>query len=310
MKRLMPTGLITFLQQNPNCQKADLFVINCPNGQPIYATDGQWDITVPSGTPNWSGSTTVFHATQYGRWERGAITSEATFGLTAGTMSLTCIPQQGTSYPGMSVGILNAAFNGLFDAAKVTVYTAYMPAGAANYGNVSHGLETKFGNGTITKIVDINRTKVEFEAADPLYLANQKVPSRLIQTNCPWSYGDGNCNPVGGIKTQTFTAAAGTTAYALIPSSVTGHLAVSTYYTQGVVKCTSGANSGLSQTVKFHSGSGVLTMTFPWLVAPSTGDTFIVTAGCDKSVTTCDQKHGNKIHFGGAIAVPVPDKSF
>ena len=80
-------------------------------------------------------------------------------------MELTCVPQAGTAYPGMSVGILSAALNGLFDAATVTVYTAYMPLGS--YGNVSAGIETKF-SGTITKVSDINRTRVVFECAAPV----------------------------------------------------------------------------------------------------------------------------------------------
>lgn len=48
MKRLMPTTLVEFLQANPNCLRADLIVIELPNGEVIYATDGQFDITVPS----------------------------------------------------------------------------------------------------------------------------------------------------------------------------------------------------------------------------------------------------------------------
>jgi uncharacterized phage protein (TIGR02218 family) len=309
MKRLMPSSLRTFLQNNPNCQKADLFVIVCKNGVTIYVTEGQWDIVVPSGTGGWAGGTTTFSANLYGRWSRGQITSEATFSLQTGTMSLTCVPQQGTQFPGISVGILNAAWNGLFDAASVTVYTAYFAPGASNYGNVSNGLETKFGNATIMKATDINRVSVTFDVADANYLLNLRTPSRTFAANCPWSYGDGNCNPVGGIKTQTFTAASGSTAYVIVPNSVTGNMATNGYYAQGVIKCTSGLNSGLSGTVKLHE-SGSLTMTLPWLVAPAVGDSFIVTAGCDKSVTTCDQKFGNKAHFGGETEVPVPAAAF
>ena len=76
MKRLMPSGLISFLQTTPNCIKADLLVITLLNGQVMHVTEGQFDITVPSGTGGWTGSTTTFSATTYGRWERGAITSE------------------------------------------------------------------------------------------------------------------------------------------------------------------------------------------------------------------------------------------
>ena len=68
MKRLMPSGLISFLQNTShrNVLKADLFAIALPTGTTIYATEGQFDITVPSATGGWTGNTTTFEATQYG----------------------------------------------------------------------------------------------------------------------------------------------------------------------------------------------------------------------------------------------------
>jgi hypothetical protein len=138
MKRLMPPGLITFLQNNRNMMEADLFVITLPTGTTFYVTSGQWDITVPEGAGGWSGPTTTFLATQYGRWSRGTITSEATYNMSGNTMALTCVPQPATAYPGLAVGMLNAALNGLFDAATVTVYTAYFAMG--NYGLLAGGV--------------------------------------------------------------------------------------------------------------------------------------------------------------------------
>lgn len=296
MKRLMPPGLITFLQNTPNCTRADLFAITLPTGTTFYATDGQFDITVPAGTSGWSGSTTTFSAATYGRWERGAITSEASFNLQANSMTLNCTAQQGTSYPGIQVGLLNAALNHLFEPSQVTVYTAYMLP--KHYGNVSHGIETKFF-GYLVKTSNITRTSVEFECGDANYLANEKVPKLLIQADCPFSYGDVNCNPVGGIKTQTFTANNASTVWTLVPNTVSGNLAVADFYTQGIVKCTNGTCGGLSWNVKSQDGSGNIQLESPMIVAPAPGDTFIITAGCDKTLTTCDQKFGNRSHFGG-----------
>ena len=300
MKRLMPSSLITFLQAIPNCLRADLFTIALPTGVNLYATSGQFDISVPSGTPGWTGSTTTFSASTYGVWGRGAITSEASFDLGANTMSLSCIPQQGTQYPGLQVGLLSAAFNGLFDAAQVTVQTAYMPFGS--YGTVTAGIETKFF-GCITSTTDITRTRVEFEAADYLYLLNLKVPTRLMQSNCPWSLCDANCGLAASTYTTSFTAATGSTSTTLIPS--TAFAKSSGYYSQGVVKCLTGTNAGLAQTVKLQDTTGHLLMTLPWLLRPNVGDTFSVIAGCDKTVTTCTSRFSNLLHFGGEPFVPV-----
>jgi uncharacterized phage protein (TIGR02218 family) len=310
MKRLMPSTLITFLQENPNCDKADLFFITLPNGQNIYATEGQFDITVPAATPGWSGGTETFYATEFGRWNRGAITSEASFDLASNSMALTCVPQPGTAYPGLTLGILAAAFNGLFDAATFSVYTAYMPSGG--YGNVSAGIETKFF-GFIEKITDIDRTHVEFECQDPLFLLNQKVPSRIIQPGCPWSFCDQNCTLVAATYTVTFTASPSSTQSTLVASSAFTQAAG--YFNQGVVTCTSGANVGLSQTVKLFDGT-TLEMTLPWLMPVAAGDQYKVIKGCDKSASMCaatilpgGSSVNNLVHFGGEIAVPVPQNA-
>lgn len=303
MKRLMPSGLIVYLAANPNCVRADLITIVLPNGQSLLATDGQLDITVPSGTPGWSGATTTFSASRWGSWSRGAITSDASFDLHSNTMDLTCIPQLGTTYPGVPTGILHAALNGLFDACAITVQTAYMPFGA--YGNVSNGIETKF-SGQITLISDISRNKVVMQCADYLYLLNVKVPTRIIQANCPWGFVDGNCSLAAATYTTNFTASAATTAWVLTPTVAFTQAAG--YYTQGVVKCLTGNNNGLSQAVKLHAG-GTLTVMAPWLFPPAAGDTFSVIAGCDKSVTTCSQKFNNLVHFGGMPFVPPPQSA-
>lgn len=307
MKRLMPAGLITFLQNNRNVVKADCFAITLPTGTVMYVTEGQFDITFKSGTPGWSGGQVTFKAAQYGRWVRGPITSKAGFSVSAETMSLTCVPQQGTAYPGLSVGLLSGALNHLFDAATVWVYTAYMPVG--HYGDVSNGIETKF-QGTITRIPSIGRNKVEFECADPAYLLAMKVPSRLLQTQCGWSFCDTNCTLHVSDYTVNFTAAGGSTSNVLSPTSAFTQAAG--YFAQGVVTCLSGANAGLSQTVKMHA-SGSLTMMVPWLLPISAGDTFSVIKGCDKTLTMCKTTTkpsgaivDNSINYSGVPFAPVP----
>ena len=315
MKRVAPASLWTWLSANPNCERADLIAIGLPTGQTLYVTTGQWDITVPFGTLGWTGNvnpsvgyqTTLFYAAKYGRWTRGAITSEASFKLNSGTMTLTCVSKAGETYPGLSMGMLNAALNGLFDGAQVDVWTAYMPKGA--YGNVSHGIETKFF-GSITKLNKVGRVDMEFECADPFYLMgpSTKVPTRLISSTCPWGFGDSNCNVTGGLAayTKTFTAAAGSTTWVLVPTvAFTGASAAAGYFQQGVVTCLTGNNTGLSQTVKI-SAAGALTMMVPWLMPIQAGDTFSVVAGCDKSLSTCISKFNNRKHNGSALYTPVP----
>jgi uncharacterized phage protein (TIGR02218 family) len=308
MKRLYPSSLKTFLAANPSVIKADCFSAVLPTGTVMNVTEGQFDITVPSGTNGWTGATTTFHASTFGKWERGAITSEASFGLEANSMKLTCYPQQSTAYPNITLGILGAAFNGLFDACLVSAYTVYMPFG--QYGVVTAGVETKFV-GLIEKITNIDRTHVEFEVQDPFYLFNQKIPSRLIQTGCNWSFCDANCTLAAATYTTTFTLKTGSTQTTLTP--VTAFTQPAGWATQGKVTCTAGNNVGLSQTVKLHDSSGNLEMIVPWILPVAAGDTYSVIAGCEKSATACSTRVtaaggnvNNLVNFSGAIAVPVP----
>ena len=315
----MPSSLINFLQTvGINCLRADLIAIGLPTGQTLYVTDGQFDITIPFSTPGWAGNedpsigyqTTTFSSSLYGRWTRGAITSEASFALNSNTMTLTLISKSGESYPGLPMGILNAALNGLFDAAQVDVWTAYMPQGG--YGNVSCGIEKKF-TGTITKLNELGRISAVFDCADPLYLLgpSTKIPTRVIQSTCPWSFGDSNCDVAGGANfyTRFFTADAGSTQWVILPTWTGANHSLNVdvpgYFQQGVVTCLTGNNAGLSQSVKI-SAAGAITVMTPWLMPVQAGDTFEVIAGCDKSTTACITRFNNLIHFGGEPYVPVP----
>jgi uncharacterized phage protein (TIGR02218 family) len=266
---------------------------------------GAFTVTVFGGS-----ASQTFYASTWGNWSRGAITSEASTKLAANTMDLTCIPDPTTQYPGLGLGLLSAALNHLFDGATVWVFTAYMPLGG--YGDVSAGIETKW-QGTITSTPEIGRNRVRFQCADPLYLLNMKIPSRLFQANCPWGFTDSNCTLTAADYTVPFTAGGGSTQRILSPSSAFSQS--DGYFTQGVVKCITGANAGLSHTVKVHA-SGNIEVMAPWLLPVTAGDTFSVIKGCDKTLSTCKATKkatgaviDNSINFGGTPFVPVPSSA-
>jgi Phage conserved hypothetical protein BR0599/Uncharacterized conserved protein (DUF2163) len=310
MKRLMPSPLTAFLADNPVVHRADLFVIALPTGFAMCVTDGQWDVTIPAGTPGWAGGLTTFSSYLYGNWTRGAITSEASFNCAAYDMDLTLIARPEVAYPGLGIGILNAAFNHLFDGATVWLFTAYMPLG--QYGNVSNGIETKW-QGTIMKWNPLGRNKVKFECSDPMYMLNVKVPTRLFQSNCSYSFADPRCSLNAENYTVLFNAAAVST-----QTTLSGGLKQADgYFTQGVVTCKQGHNVGLSQTVKAYAG-GVLTLMAPFLMPVAAGDQFSVIKGCDKTPTTCaatTQANGTaepqnwEVRFGGDPFIPPPSSA-
>lgn len=83
------------------------------------------------------------------------------------------------------------------------------------------------------------------------------------------------------------------------------------WFAQGLLKWTSGANTGTVTEVSGHlkqvDGLSALTL---WTRAGRTinvGDTFTVTAGCDKRFATCRQKFSNQLNFRGFPHVPGND---
>jgi uncharacterized phage protein (TIGR02218 family) len=78
------------------------------------------------------------------------------------------------------------------------------------------------------------------------------------------------------------------------------------WFVGGRLVWTSGANSGLSQTVKSHVGPAVsLWEAMPFAI--SAGDAFTVTAGCDKRFATCKTKFANGLNFRGSPLMPGND---
>lgn len=312
MKQLIPTpaSAIGWLQSNPTAIRAHCFAITLPTGETLYATDGQWDLTIPAAlSPTGSGAVT-FLANQYGVWSRGPITSEADYAPNSNTMDLSFIPKMGAMYPGLGIGLLNAAINHLFDGAQVWVWAAYMPQG--EYGNVQV-VETKYF-GYITAMPQCGRLLVKFDVADAFFLLNMKVPVRLFQSACPWQFADENCGLAPNDYTYNIITASGSTSGLLIPNATVPK--ADGYFTQGVAKCLIGANAGLSATIKAHT-SGQMQLIVPFLLPVAAGDEFALIKGCDKTPATCAATTSTsgattpnwKLRFGGTPFLPTPQST-
>lgn len=68
--------------------------------------------------------------------------------------------------------------------------------------------------------------------------------------------------------------------------------------TNGVLTWTTGNNAGLKHEVK-NQLVGEIELFLPTFASIQPGDTFSVTAGCDKTFNTCKTKFNNAINFGG-----------
>lgn len=82
------------------------------------------------------------------------------------------------------------------------------------------------------------------------------------------------------------------------------------WFTRGKLVWSSGENEGLAIEVKEHrSEEGAVTLSL-WQTPPNAmgaGDTFVVTAGCDKRFETCREKFENTLNFRGFPHLPGND---
>lgn len=85
------------------------------------------------------------------------------------------------------------------------------------------------------------------------------------------------------------------------------------FFRHGVMTFTGGANDGLAADVEDHrkpGGAVELTLWLPMPAAIMPGDTFTITAGCDKSFATCRFKFDNGLNFRGFPHMPGSDFAY
>ena len=137
----------------------------------------------------------------------------------------------------------------------------------------------------------------------------QQDSGRLFTTTCSADLGDARCridlsDPAfrgSGVVSEVLAtsrfAASGLDAFA------------DGWFAAGKLTFTGGANAGLAVEVKTHNKGASVTFDL-WQVMPqavAVGDTFTVTAGCDKRFQTCHDKFDNVVNFRGFPHIPGND---
>ncbi len=287
--------------------RADLFAIGpCRNGAYIYSTTGQLPVTFGGNT---------YQPSQFGSWSRDDVTMKV--GLESNSTQLTVFAdnQVPVYFPGTSNAALlfDGIKAGLLGKAKVTIYTAYMPAwGVVTGPTAGSYVETKFV-GMVAPVPQIGMTKATIEVRDMLYLLNTQVPSRVFQASCSHVVFDAGCTLAAATFTKTGTVASITYPYQFVTAAhITPHSAAGTF-SQGVLTWTSGANSGLIDFVRLWTPGGssdTIQLDMQPIFPIAAGDTFAIRQGCNKTFASCSDLQGATnayINFGGEPNVPVPE---
>ena len=149
--------------------------------------------------------------------------------------------------------------------------------------------------------------KVELQS---LTEAMDRRRGRLVRRGCDAELGDGRCGKIvsGAAYTGTGTVLSAQAQGDFIAAGLSAHAV--RWFEYGILELQTGANAGQAAQASVHAASGTnvrmaLLEVLPFPVAA--GDTFKVTAGCDKSFATCKAKSANALTFRGFPHLPGND---
>lgn len=132
-------------------------------------------------------------------------------------------------------------------------------------------------------------------------LLNVQLPRNLMTPSCLNTFYDSMCTLNKESYAVSYTAQAGSTN----SSIMTGLSQADGYFSQGTIVGVTGANAGVTRTVKTYAG-GAASLFLPLLYTVNVGDTFKIYPGCGKTIPAC-QAFNNLVHFRGQPFLPVAD---
>lgn len=188
---------------------------------------------------------------------------------------------------------------GLFDNAIVELFRV-------NWQDTDQRVLMRYGNlGEVTRGQHSFRAEIRGLAHEL-----QQPKGRLFQYGCDADVGDARCKL--NLNTATFRGEGAVTQVNASRVFLTSGLEefASDWFTRGLLTWETGANTGRAMEVKLHTFKEGVAMIELWqrmaqMVQP--GDTFTVTAGCDKQFATCRQKFANQVNFRGFPHIPGND---
>lgn len=138
----------------------------------------------------------------------------------------------------------------------------------------------------------------------------QQPKGRVFQYACDADLGDGRCgiDLDSPIYRSTGAVLAATSARQLTVSGLAAF--ADGWFTHGLLAFTSGANAGRASEVKHHGLVETTAMIELWSAMSepiAAGDTFSITAGCDRHLATCRAKFANAQNYRGFPHMPGND---
>lgn len=285
MKSASPT-LIALLSSARQFWMADLYTFTLVDGTVLRYTSADIDIA--------TGGNTFSH--------NGPIISRSRTKVALGTavdqLDLNITATAETLLSGLPW--LQAITNGALDGAQVKLERAFAASPEdAMSGNIA-GTVNLFEGRVSDTTTDSLTSKVIVRSW--LEVLNTPLPRNLYQPPCGNSLYDTGCGVSRAAHAAFGAVASGSTRQSI--NCGLGNPAG--YFDIGEIVMTSGQNLGVIRTVRAYT-PGVVALAYPLPKPVANGDTFTIYPGCDKRLTTCDTKFGNKPRFRGTPFVPVPE---
>ena len=280
------TAMINLLATD-NFLMADLFMFTLVDGSKIYITSTDINIT-------YSGNTYISVA---GMSRNSYKLSK---GTSVDTLQVMIYPDNTSN--NITIGglpFISACVLGALDGAFLSLNRAFMPT----WGDTSAGVVNLFSGRVST--VSGDRTMLQIDVKSMLEYFNIQMPKNLFQAPCSHILYDTGCTINQASYTTNFTV----TSVMNNRSIYTGIAQANGYYNSGVISCLTGANAGAKRSITDFT-SEIATVSYAWNNIPQIGDTFSISAGCDKTMATCTAKFSNLANYRGFPFVPPPEMSY
>jgi uncharacterized phage protein (TIGR02218 family) len=191
---------------------------------------------------------------------------------------------------------------GLFDSALVRIFLI-------DWSSPSDNAQTRVMRIAKTNEIDgVWRAELESGSADL-----SVVRGRLFVSGCDAQLADSRCSK--NLNTSLYTASGTVSAVRSSVEIIVSGLGTfdDAWFALGALNWTSGANLGRSVVVLRHKKS-VSEVSLTFEAAPNqpiaVGDVFSISAGCDKSFSTCKTKFANALNFRGFPHMPGNDHAY
>jgi uncharacterized phage protein (TIGR02218 family) len=284
-----PTAVIAALQTNRELTFADCFTITLADGTIYRTTNAQHTVTIPqSGAP-----ALVYTA---GDILIDGLKLQQTCGVDIDEQSIDIAFKPTSTIGGLPWPV--AVREGRFDGATIERSRAVLTAPG---GSVIGGAAVVTFHGLVATIDNIGRLTCKMTIKSMLNKLAIDMPHDIWQPGCLNTLYDGLCTLVKSANGASGAVGASPTLTFIPWSGSTANI-----YNQGTITFESGANVGVSRTVRQSTTAG-LTLSRPLDYLPTAGDSFVVYKGCDKTMATCQSRFNNLVHFRVYPFVPPPE---